>query len=67
MELILVVSDRLLLWIEGHLVGALMRLRVLYDVRGGGWQVIGDYWLILCSADVSATFVTRLSFLDVVH
>ena len=60
MELILVVSDILLLWIEGHL--ALMSLRVLYHVRGGGWQVIGDYWLILSSTDVGATFVTRLPF-----
>ena len=62
MELILVVSDRLLLWIEGHLIGALMGLRVLHHVRGGGWQVIGDYWLILGSTDVGATFVAGLPF-----
>ena len=62
MELILVVSDVLLLRIEGHLISALMSLRILYLVRGGGWQIIGDYWLILCSTDISATFVTGLSF-----
>ena len=62
MELILVVSDSLLLWIEGHLIGALMGLRVLHHVRGGGRQVIRDYWFILGSTDVRATFVAGLPF-----